>query len=282
MIITNSKKCLNLKNMLSGLVNMSKNTVYVIGAGASKEANLPTGDELKSEISQLLDIRFDFHDQISGDYIITEALRLAVQNLDGNSGNINEYFHAASHIKEALPQSISIDNFIDANRGDNNIELCGKLAIVRSILEAERKSLLYFENRRIDSTLNFTSLQKTWYTPFFKLLTENCSKDDLKERFKTITMIIFNYDRCIEHFIFNALQNYYRISEQEAAELVNSVNIYHPYGDVGDLPWMNQKERMEFGEEPGANRLLGLSQKIKWSIHPENKNIYRKYRSGIK
>ncbi len=44
-------------------------TVFVIGAGASKEANLPTGIELKDKISALLDIRFDWHDQKSGDEV---------------------------------------------------------------------------------------------------------------------------------------------------------------------------------------------------------------------
>jgi len=33
---------------------MSKNTVYIIGAGASFEAGLPTGEQLKNTISNLL------------------------------------------------------------------------------------------------------------------------------------------------------------------------------------------------------------------------------------
>jgi hypothetical protein len=33
---------------------MSMKTVFVIGAGASKEANLPTGSELKVQIANLL------------------------------------------------------------------------------------------------------------------------------------------------------------------------------------------------------------------------------------
>ena len=43
--------------------------VLVLGAGASKEVNLPIGTELKSEIARLLDIRFEFGSrQKSGDY----------------------------------------------------------------------------------------------------------------------------------------------------------------------------------------------------------------------
>ena len=36
---------------------MAINTVLVIGAGASKEAGLPTGYELKSKISKLYELR---------------------------------------------------------------------------------------------------------------------------------------------------------------------------------------------------------------------------------
>jgi hypothetical protein len=190
-------------------------------------------------------------------------MRILSRGSDGRSGDINPYLHEARHIRDALPQAISIDNFIDAHRDNDKISLCGKLAIVRSILDAEKRSLLYFERSRSGSNINFPRLEKTWYIPFLQLLTENCQKNELIERFKSITLIIFNYDRCIEHFIYYALQNYYRISGAEASELVQNINIYHPYGDVGTLPWVDQNGAMEFGVEPNTNQLLALSQKIK-------------------
>jgi hypothetical protein len=51
-----------------------QNTVYVIGAGASKEANLPTGNELKGKIIKDLDIRSNLEKQVSGSKFIKEAL----------------------------------------------------------------------------------------------------------------------------------------------------------------------------------------------------------------
>ncbi|MCP4585501.1 hypothetical protein, partial [Pseudoalteromonas sp.] len=121
---------------------MDMNTVFVIGAGASKEANLPTGRELKDKISRLLDIRFDYRQQKHGDYLVVNALRELVKGEDGRSDDINPYIHEAWHIRDALPQAISIDNFIDSQRGNEKIAICGKLAIVRSILEAEKNSIL--------------------------------------------------------------------------------------------------------------------------------------------
>lgn len=244
---------------------MSVNTVFVVGAGASKEANLPTGYELKKQITRLLDIRFNYlGDSLErGDYVIVGALKKHVRKPDGRDGDINPYLHEAWHICDALPQAISIDNFIDQHRDNDKIALCGKLAIVRSILDAEKMSLLYIERPTADPSIKFSALEKTWYNRFFQLLTENCGKGDLKDRLKSITLIIFNYDRCIEHFIYYALQNYYRLSEAEAAELVININIYHPYGDVGTLPWVDRNGAMEFGAEPRPERLLELSKKIK-------------------
>ena len=244
---------------------MSYKTVFVIGAGASKEANLPTGVELKSQIAQLLDIQFGRggYQQETGDFIISNALEEHVKNADGRRGDINPYLYEAWHIRDALPLAISIDNFIDSQSGNDRLALCGKLAIVRAILEAEENSLLYFKKEQADSNINFIKLDQTWYLPFFQLLTENCGKDDLKKRFHSITLIIFNYDRCIEHFIFYPLQRYYKLDRDEAADITKSINIYHPYGRTGSLPWYNQEDAIDFGAVPNPKQLLKLAQGIK-------------------
>lgn len=255
---------------------MNQSTTFIVGAGASKEVNLPTGYELKRDIANLLDIRFDHWDQKSGDYVITNALRHLVRTPDGRNGDINPYLHEAWHIRDALPLAISIDNFIDSQRGNENIALCGKLAITRAILEAEQKSLLFFESVRRDSELDYSSLEETWYLPFFQLLTENCEKNDLVERFRSVTLIIFNYDRCIEHFIFNALKKYYGINDQEAAEIVGALNIYHPYGSVGALQWQPGGGGISFGQAARPETLLACSERIRTfteGTNPEESEI---------
>lgn len=244
---------------------MIKRTVFVIGAGASKEVNLPTGAELKSKITSLLDMRFDsFGSNLkSGSYEIVEALRKKVMLPDRSRGDINPYLRGAWHIRDALPQAISIDNFIDAHKEDEKISLCGKLGIVKAILDAEGNSLLSVDNQRADSTIEFKRINQTWYIPFFQQLTENCGKDNLLERLKNVTLIIFNYDRCIEHFIFHALKNYYNIPDKAAAELVQAINIYHPYGQVGTLPWMGHNKSIQFGSTPDSEQLLDIASRIK-------------------
>jgi hypothetical protein len=242
---------------------MPQNTVFVVGAGASKEAKLPTGDELKKEISERLNMQGEGFHLESGDPIILNALRLHVLQPDGSSSDIDPYIQECLNICGALPLAISIDNYIDQHRDNKKIELCAKLAIVQSILDAERNSLLHFEKQRLDSNINFHGLSGTWYLSFFKLLTDNCTKNELKVRFESIILIIFNYDRCVEHFLYCALQRHYGLNEIEAAKLVKNINIYHPYGSVGLLPWINTNGAVNFGLKPKPKQLLEISQQIK-------------------
>lgn len=240
----------------------TKKTLFIIGAGASKEAHLPTGNELKNNIANLLDIQFEDHiHQSSGDPYIYNAIKTHIHkefiNIDPNP-----YLREAWHIADAMPQASSIDTFIDAHSDNKKMTLCGKLAIVRSILLAEKSSLLYIDNSNKYNKLNFKAIEETWYTKFMRLIAEDCSKENLATRLQSISLIIFNYDRCVEHFIYNALQNYYGITPEEAANLVNKIDIYHPYGTVGKLPWQEGKS-IAFGAEVNPKVLLELTKQIK-------------------
>ena len=189
-------------------------TLFIVGAGASKEVDLPVGDELKQSISNLLDIKSEFGRVVNADKFIIRVLDI-YQNYDGvPQANYKDYMKAINHIHRAMPQAISIDNFIDTHSENKCIEFCGKLAIVRSILLAERESKLYFDKSNINSKINFDKLKDTWFSRFFMLLTENCKISDLPQRLKSNTFIIFNYDRCIEHFLYYSIQNYYGIQKK--------------------------------------------------------------------
>ncbi len=239
---------------------MPKN-LYIVGAGASSEAKLPTGKELKQKIAQLLDIKFigddyyNFYNNNRTESNISQAIKLFVNSTVIR--DIQPYIYAAQQITEAMPLAISIDNFIDTHNGNKEIELCGKLAIVQSILNAEKNSLLCIKNYKLD----FKQIENTWYINFFKLLTENCTKENLSNRLKSIALIIFNYDRCIEHFLYEAFKTYYGITPEESAKFVNEIEIYHPYGTVGSLPWQNTDKAIGFGAKSSPEQLLELAGK---------------------
>lgn len=205
----------------------------------------------------------DFEKRTSGDHLILEALRIIAKTSEDSRGRIGPSIKAAWRIRDSMPLAESVDNFLDAHNGDKLIERCGKLAIVRSILDAEKRSKLYFEYRGSNSSIDYKSVQDTWFNKFYKVLTENCRKEDLASRLDSLAMVIFNYDRCFEHFLVNAIQTYYGVDEKEAAGLLNRIEIYHPYGKVGHLPWQQCEESIAFGAEPSSSSLLKLSEQIR-------------------
>ena len=234
------------------------NTVIVLGAGASRDVNLPTGAELKVEIAKLLDFYFPPTGGIArGDGLIADTL----EGLDGGAG---PYVRAAWHIRDALPLAKSIDDFLEVQKKDDRIALCAKLAIVRAVLKAEAQSTLYVNHQRGELTLDFVALDNTWFTKLVRVLTESCSIDNLPNRLRSIAFIVFNYDRCLEHFLLHAFQTLYSIGQDEAARLVNDIEIYHPYGTVGHLPWQRRDSAIDFGsDELDSDRLMELAAQIK-------------------
>ena len=244
---------------------MSK-MLIIVGAGSNVEIGLPTGHGLKDRIATVLGFHInnwgDYNDKWEG--LIYNALRFKVKNPNGRPGNEFPYLAVARKIRNNMPLAPSIDSFINAHRGDEMIECCGKLAIVWSILESERHSKLYFKKTDDNSSIKYADIQDTWFTSFYQMLTDQCSKEDLAERFDSLAMVIFNYDRCVEHFLFNAIQTFYDIDDTEAAELVNRIEIYHPYGQVGHLPWQKGNGSIDYGvKQLNPSELLSLSKQIK-------------------
>ena len=120
----------------------ARKTVFVVGAGGSYEVGLPVGDGLKAKISNKLQIAFEQNNVIAGDpTIATIILRTARERLR----NPNDFFLAGRQIAAAMPQAISIDNFLHTHAANDDIVLMGKLAIAASILDAERTSSLVID-----------------------------------------------------------------------------------------------------------------------------------------
>lgn len=53
--------------------------------------------------------------------------------------------------------------------------------------------------------------------------------------FDQVMFVVFNYDRCLEHFLIHALQALYGITLEAAKKIVANISIVHPYGTVGEL-----------------------------------------------
>lgn len=237
-------------------------TTFIVGAGASCEAQLPSGERLKELIGTAIDIRFsEFGRDHTGDPRIVQALR---QKVADTTRDINPYLHKAWQIRDIVPHAaLSIDNYLDAHQGDEELELCGKLGIAKCIIDSEHRSLLRRTERHREN-FSLPSLKDTWYVQFLKLLTENVRLVDIDNIFDNIAFVVFNYDRCIEQFLAQAIQEYYNIGRQRATNLVKNIPIYHPYGTVGTLPWLEfrNEPQVAFGDNENID-LLSIAGNIK-------------------
>jgi hypothetical protein len=244
---------------------MGKKLLAVVGAGASSELGLPIGSQLKANISRLLRIEFDdWGSKLErGDRTICDALRSHATEIYNGQRVINPFLPDLHHISDAMPQAISIDHFINDQRRRGNIEVCGKLGISRAILLAEKSSSLYLKNERRDERIDFSRTETSWLNPFARIITQSCTSDELAERFSQIGLVVFNYDRCVEHFLYYWLQSYYKMSSEKAGELVQRIEIYHPYGKVGPLPWQDHQQGVSYGCDPHPDQLLNLAKQIK-------------------
>ena len=96
------------------------------------------------------------------------------------------------------------------------------------------------------------------------MLHEGRSLKDVKNLFQNVSFIIFNYDRCLEHYLFHAIRNYYGLNSSETADVFQGVEFIHPYGQVGVLPELGtgKETQIKFGAAVQAHVLSGVSQRI--------------------
>ena len=112
-------------------------TVFVIGAGAGFDVGMPLGDKLSRIVGEKLRITFEGNQQTSGD--LMEAMR---QHAKANGQNANICRRAALGVASGIAYSRSIDSYLHAHKDDKPLQVCGKLAIARTILEHEKGSAL--------------------------------------------------------------------------------------------------------------------------------------------
>jgi hypothetical protein len=126
---------------------------------------------------------------------------------------------------------------------------------VRSVLQAEAASRLYFDRFAERDGFDPDKFADTWFAKFMYMLGRGVPKENVAEIFENVSFVIFNYDRCVEHFLLNALKRLYNLTEPDAWSLVDDMRILHPYGLIAPL------NEVPFGAS-GAN-YLALARGIK-------------------
>lgn len=186
---------------------IKKPTTLILGAGASAPYKYPTG----------------------------KLLRNIILNTTLNTNSFRFYTACGFediHVKkfiEALKKSSvpSIDYFLEYRSEFIDV---GKLAISNALIQFENSENLY----EIDN----------WYQYLFNKLTENASFDSFTEN--NLRIITFNYDRSLEFFLINALQNLYNKTEIECWEKLKKIPIVHVHGQIGFLPYQENSQTRQY------------------------------------
>lgn len=201
-------------------------TVFILGAGASKPYGFPTALELRKEIiytfptqyvSEDAKLKGISHDQVNVDPLIIEL--------------VNTF---------KLSSTKSIDLFLSRNK--RYLEV-GKLLLTFLIGDYEAKSKF-----RED----ISNPSQDWYFEIFDVLTREISDPEkLTQVFvnNKITFITFNYDRSLEHFLYESFFNSFASKRNEIMQLMSSLKIIHVYGKLAPLPWEDPNYNFKYGKD---------------------------------
>lgn len=222
---------------------------------------LPAGDQLKADIASKLRFEFeDFRGVVRGDRELWQAM---LQAASAQKVKPDVFDRAAKRISASMPMAVSIDTFLDHHRHDPAIVASGKIAIVKSIIDAEAVSALRPRRDRVPGP-DFAPLEQTWYGRLFKLLIDGANSPELLDAiFDHVAFITFNYDRCIEHYLFQALRSYFDMLEDEAARLMRKLKIIHVYGSIAPLHWQGGSDSHDFGRTLAGSQLYQASSRIR-------------------
>jgi hypothetical protein len=205
--------------------------VFVVGAGASYEYKMPLGLQLAQSIANA--VRFRFHHStlrpISGDAALFDMLFRRFQT---DRNRLNTLVQAGHAVAGAISSAISIDDALFALSENQAAVELGKLAIIYSIVRAERDSTIAKAQNSV--RLDDAAGKNGWVEQLFSMATSGLRLGQFERAFDNVTFVNFNYDRCIEQYLFWSLQRV-GIPESEADAIVSRLNMIRPYGSIGPL-----------------------------------------------
>lgn len=230
-------------------------TTLIVGAGASAELQFPSNAELLARIIQGYDFKRTASDTSTrdGQLLLRNIYKLA-ERLNKKVGDVAA---AAERLRNACRLGRSIDTVLEQYDHDPLVLACGKLAITFFLGQAESRSNLK-DAPRVEGELPLQGkIAEYWIYQLGQLITSGVPRSKIGQTLEQLTIINFNYDRSVEHFLPYALVMAYGIELKEAQQVIaEKLDIVHPHGSIGRLPWQK-------GEAPQAE--WGVEQP--WNIH---------------
>ena len=240
-------------------------TVFILGAGASALYGYPTGAGLKDMICDglrdLIDLLIPRSESIGSSF--EEDHKKA---LEENSVAFVEQFCS-------IPVPL-IDRFLARNP---DIVETGRTLVALCILYSEKNSVfvreIEKEKRKYD-----------WYSQLFEMLAKNLNRADGYRDFKEnkVDFITFNYDRSLEHFLYDQLKKNYRATidliKNKPTELI-PFKFIHVYGKIDNFPW-EDPPGLEYKSEYSVRDIVKVAQNIKL-IHERDDEFFDEIKKTI-
>jgi hypothetical protein len=207
-------------------------TTFVVGAGASVDYSFPLGEQLTKQIAEALDMNG------SGGSPARELIRTAISVVCKRPDvqrDARQLFLQARALRAALSTASSIDTFLENHSDNRDFELLGKIAIAACLITAERRSEL--RPRHPGEMIDLARVDKSWLARLFTtVMVPGVPKSSVEQIFTHVSFVVFNYDRCIEHYFEQAIASHFMMDLPTAAAIVRKhLQIVHPYGDLGGL-----------------------------------------------
>jgi hypothetical protein len=182
-----------------------KKTVLILGAGASMPLDYPSGRGLLQEVVK----------KFAWDSAPDHNHPLVKVGFDPKE--IHQFRRALVHSGRQ-----SVDAFLEHQ--PDFVEI-GKAAIALHLIRFEKPNALFDPSVKSENGVH-------WY-PY---LLDQIATDFERFGDNKLSIITFNYDRSLEHFLYTALCNSFPKKSDEICELLGTIPIIHVHGRLDPLP----------------------------------------------
>jgi hypothetical protein len=232
-------------------------TVAILGAGASWDFGLPTGEELVAHIENLC--RTAGAERTSSR---DASLFLAAALADTGAVRhqvLEQCSRKADLLRRQMPQSI--DWFLGQDFGPelHMVKRLGLIAIAQIIGRYERTNASWPLEPQMRLTGGDAISGRNWLKTFWQSLgVRNLEDFQWMISEQRLRIVTFNYDRCVDQFIANRLaalreaQSKPKEGSLPDADLLGELDICHVYGDLGKigcLPYGSLHQQLEREEQ---------------------------------
>ncbi len=220
-----------------------RDTVFILGAGASCPFGFPSGIQLIEDLC--------------GSVILYDEEQ------------------KPTHLKRnkiILPDHAGAGNVVTSIREfQNQLYGSGSNSIDRFLIENESKWMelgkkllayvLYYYEWRYSKLL--FKVTNNWYRKLIEKIGEQSNYDSFCQNVKFIT---FNYDRTLEFFLLNHFKNYYSKSNEDCDEKLSKIEIIHLYGVLSDL-------KLEFNHQSINSCVRQAGNILPYGLKPNSKDL---------